>query len=779
MIRLLFPHAVTQKVIMEHYLPKIKQLYGKDAKVAVSICSKQDQSVKKLPLWLQSIGAEEGDILLVASTEIFKRLAKTTKTMVLMGWEIPSVLVEGYTLRFLPEPKSLVVSPSLFESNLSLALRKIPKVSERVCTKVSTPHAFEQLVQELHQHHLLSCDIETCSLQVTQAGIYTIAFGVSPFSAFAVEIDCSNTPEKMREILCKFLSTYKGKLIFHKAAYDVPILIYNLFMDESFENRQGLLNGLDKLGIVEDTLLMVYLCTNSCAGNNLKLKQLAAQEYGDWGIDVKDITTLPVSDVLEYNAIDAMATYFLYEKYLPLLKEENQEHLYEDFKRYNLDCFDMQLSGFTVSQERVKEFSDLVLNQEKDCLTALENNHYVDKPINWSSSKQLQELLYGKLNLPILGTTKKGVPSIESDILNRLSQQVTDPNIKDLLTNIVKLSKVVKIKTSFLSLLQNPQRDKHGVERILGHFNLGGTVSGRMSSSEPNLQNMPATGTPLAKPFKKCFVAPEGWVFVGIDFAALEDVISALTTKDPNKLAVYIHGYDGHCLRAYSYFSDAMPDIVEEVNRAKTEEEKVKAINQIATKYRHLRQESKSCTYALTYQGTAFTLQQTLGFPPEKAKQIEEGFHKLYEASTVWVNGKLDEAARVGYITGAFGLKLRTPLLKSKQGSIAQLSAERRTAGNALGQSWGLLNSRAMNEVMTAARKEYPLDIYPVAAIHDACYYMVRNDMEIIKWLNQKTIKAAAWQELPEIKHDLVHLSGALDVFFPDWSVGITLPSDL
>lgn len=74
-------------------------------------------------------------------------------------------------------------------------------------------------------------------------------------------------------------------------------------------------------------------------------------------------------------------------------------------------------------------------------------------------------------------------------------------------------------------------------------------------------QQLPSTGSRFAKPVKKCFKAPKGWIFCGIDFNSLEDRISALTTKDPNKLDVYIKGFDGHSLRAYYYWKDQMPDI--------------------------------------------------------------------------------------------------------------------------------------------------------------------------------------------------------------------------
>lgn len=84
----------------------------------------------------------------------------------------------------------------------------------------------------------------------------------------------------------------------------------------------------------------------------------------------------------------------------------------------------------------------------------------------------------------------------------------------------------------------------------------------RLSLNIRNLQNIPA-GSTFGELIKSCFVAPKGWIFGGADFNSLEDMISALTTKDPNKISVYTNGYDGHCLRAYYYFREQMPDIVQ------------------------------------------------------------------------------------------------------------------------------------------------------------------------------------------------------------------------
>ena len=170
------------------------------------------------------------------------------------------------------------------------------------------------------------------------------------------------------------------------------------------------------------------------------------------------------------------------------------------------------------------------------------------------------------------------------------------------------------------------------------------------------------------------------------------------------------------------------------------------------------------------------------GFDEVTAKQIEERYHELYKESDIWIKERIKEATVNGYVTGAFGLRVRTPMLLGANINklTNQQAAESRTAGNALGQGWGLLNNRAMNAVLKRIDKAgLTEDIYPIAAIHDACYYMVRNDIQTILWLNQAVTEEAKWQDHPVIQHDQVELEGQLDLFFPDWSNPITLPEKL
>lgn len=105
-------------------------------------------------------------------------------------------------------------------------------------------------------------------------------------------------------------------------------------------------------------------------------------------------------------------------------------------------------------------------------------------------------------------------------------------------------------------------------------------------------------------------------------------------------------------------------------------------------------------------------------------------------------------------------------------------AAEGRTAGNALGQSYGLLNNRACSEFMYKVRlSEYRLDIRVAAQIHDAQYYYVRDSIDIVAWVNEHLVKAVKWQELDDIKHDEVKLGGDLSLFYPTWADEIVIPN--
>lgn len=220
---------------------------------------------------------------------------------------------------------------------------------------------------------------------------------------------------------------------------------------------------------------------------------------------------------------------------------------------------------------------------------------------------------------------------------------------------------------------------------------------------------------------------------------------------------------------------------IEEISKTKAE---VEIINGIKNSHKDLRQRSKGCTFALTYAGTWLTLVKNFGFTEEEAKHIEQQYHELYKMSDQVIADKLEVAAKQGYIEVAFGLRVRCPkMYQSIMGDRAtpkEAEAEKRTAGNAIGQSFGLLTNRAGIEFNTKVRNSpYRLDIKPMIMIHDALYYLIRDRIDVVLWVNSNLSKAVMWQEEPQIKHDKVHLSGELSIFYPDWAHELTLPNEL
>lgn len=170
------------------------------------------------------------------------------------------------------------------------------------------------------------------------------------------------------------------------------------------------------------------------------------------------------------------------------------------------------------------------------------------------------------------------------------------------------------------------------------------------------------------------------------------------------------------------------------------------------------------------------------GFTEELAKSVEKKYHDLYAVSDAWVAEQLEGAARDGYVTVAFGLRVRTPLLaqtiRGNSKTPHEAEAEGRTAGNALGQSWCLLNSRASSEFMGKVREsEYRYDIRPCAHIHDAQYYLVRDDIGAVMFMNKHLVEAVNWQSHPAIYHPEVGLGGEVSLFYPTWAEEIQIPN--
>lgn len=778
--------------------------------------------------------------LLVADGDYFKTLTKAAKVDALVGYVLPTEFGD-WRVTYVPNYRTIFYDPEKVNAKIAAGVNAVkawmagtyqdPGIDIiKFDDYPSTIEAIAAWLERLHAHPVLTCDIEGFSLKHYSSGIGTIGFAWNQEEgiAFPVDIlDDAGHSLQVRDLLCAFFRTYKGTLLFHKIDFDVTVLIYQLFMNDILDN-EGLLHGLEvMLRSWDCTRIISYLATNSCAGNALGLKDQSQEYAGNYAVEeIKDIRKIPLPKLLQYNLVDCLSTWFVYNKHWPTVLADQQLEVYEQlFKPAMRDIIQMQLTGMPVdikqvakvkqvleaicadAEERMQQ-SQLVqaftyrLNEK---LVAKKNAEYKKKRItladvnevfNPASSDQLTELLFEQVGLPVIARTKTKAPSTKGDVLKSLQNHTTDPEVLYFLDALIDYKAVAKILEAFIPALESAQLGPDGWYYLFGNFNLGGTVSGRLSSSGPNLQNLPANvfmtlrqhlfdlyqglladyvkggKLSLGKLIKSCFKAPPGWFFCGIDFNSLEDRISALTTKDKNKLKVYTDGYDGHSLRAHAYFGDQM------VGDFST----VAQINAIQDNYKELRQDSKTPTFLLTYGGTYIGIMQQCGWDETKAKSVEHLYHELYKESDAWVQRKLDQASKDGYVTVAFGLRVRTPLLaqviRSTSKTPFQAEAEGRTAGNALGQSWCLLNSRAGSEFLGKVRQSrHRHEIRPCAQIHDAQYLLVKDDIDTIRYTNEHIVIACQWQDNVEIWHDTVKLGGQFSIFYPDWSQEIGIPN--
>lgn len=498
--------------------------------------------------------------VLVADSEYFKVMAKVTKPDAYIGYFF------GDTFKFLyvPSYKQIFYHPEETKEKITRALDSI-KASEqgKYCSPgsniikdeyyPSTTKDIAVLLKSLANRPILTCDIETYSLKHVDAGLGSICFCWDKHSGCAFKIDKSSDSknQEVRDLLKEFFINYKGTLIFHNIAFDVTVLIYQLFMKDVLDQK-GLLNGLDiMLKNWEDTKLMTYLCTNSCSGNNLSLKYQAQAYAGNWAQDeISNIDKIPEEELLRYNLIDGLSTWFVYEKYKDTLIAEKQDKLYREiFKPTTKDIIQMQLTGIPLNYDKVLEAEQKLNDDKNQALSVITANKYViqfkevlnqeavdkynsthkkqitladvDESFNPNSGIQIKKLLYDLIKLPVINLTESKQPATDGDTLKALLNHTTDKDVLDLLQALIDYSAVEKILSAFIPTFKKATPASDGRRYIYGNFNLGGTVSGRLSSSKPNLQQIPATGSKYAKLIKSCFQAPKGWLWVGLDYASL------------------------------------------------------------------------------------------------------------------------------------------------------------------------------------------------------------------------------------------------------------------
>lgn len=547
---------------------------------------------------LLPILAEQGvKTLYVADAGYFKVLTKQTKAQQHLGYILPCAIkdFEYMNVCYGINYGSLVHNPNQVES-LDLSIQTLAQYANNTLTKLGAnvirdAQYFDNVedatdaLERLKHHKLITCDIETKGLRIDD-GMLSIAFTVDKHRGISM---LAQTEQDFK-LLKRFFESYRGTVIYHNASFDIKHIIYNCFMSNPLDYI-GLVHGVQIMTqSIHDTKVIAYLALNSTAGNDLSLKTLAHPYLGNWAEDVKDATKIPKDRLLEYNLKDGLGTYYVFETYYPKMIQDKQLEIYNALMIPSLKIIiHAELVGLPIKMNRVFEVGEELLHIVQDALLkiikhpatkqALHNikqdklnqinsklktiQHDMSKlgdvTFNPGSTIHMQELLFNVLGLPKVDFTAKGSPATGQKTISKLINHTDDASVKDLLQALIDLGKADKILTTFIPAFKAAQR-KGDHHYLHGSFNLGGTLSGRLSSSKPNLQNLPS-GSTYGSAIKSCIVAPSGWVMVGADFSSLEDRINALLTKDTNKLKVYTDHFDGHCLRAYYYWKDKMPDI--------------------------------------------------------------------------------------------------------------------------------------------------------------------------------------------------------------------------
>jgi DNA polymerase-1 len=634
-VAILVPKIQTSEVYKHYYLGHLSDL-SQDVMVCDLYISqlKKKTPATEMKEYLDDLVPHlinEGiTMLVVTQPDYFKTLTKQAKTDATIGDVLPTV-VKGLFATYCPNYKRIFYDPEKMKPRIQRALAAAVNWQNGITDVVGAdiihfeayPKTNEDIIDWIDKLEAMDCDltsdIEAFSLKHYDAGIGTITFCWNKHEGIAFPVDYvtmsnPNDPsqhgegivnDEVRARLRQFFINHQKRMIWHNISYDVYVLVYQLFMDDILD-QEGMLYGLDiMLHKWECSQLISYLATNSCAGNELGLKIQAQEFAGNYAVsDIHDITKIPLDELLKYNLIDGLATWFVMEKNYPIAKADLQLPLYNDiFKPAIHDIIQMQLTGMPINMDKVKALNVMLTGESNALMRRMKSLDLVESfmdtlvdellveknlklktkvftkadmgstkdttiEFNPNSPKQLQRLLYSEdfLGLPVLDYTDTKLPATGAETLDKLLSHTSDPELLEFLELLIEFKASAIILSTFLPAFLQAHKGKDGWHYLFGNFRLGGTASGRLSSNNPNLQNIPSSGSSplksrLAKLIKECFEAPPGWLFVGLDFDSLEDKISAVTTKDPEKIKVYSDGYDGHCLRALAYFGDQMPDI--------------------------------------------------------------------------------------------------------------------------------------------------------------------------------------------------------------------------
>lgn len=436
---------------------------------------------------------------------------------------------------------------------------------------------------------------------------------------------------------------------------------------------------------------------------------------------------------IEYAANDAIWTYQLYKLFKPQLAEQNLETLFYRIEMpFQRVLKHMRITGVKVDMEKRKEIENrlesvlinlnkkffsifnMKCHSEYNLSTGELANFYT--PINLNSSDQVSDFLYNDLGLPVLEKTDAGAPATHKNCLKKLITAVDDEKIIEALEALIDIRAGQTVKSNFIDKLPEVI-EKDG--RVRTSFNDTGTTSGRLSSSNPNLQNLPRDSFHGAK-VRECYVAPPGKKLVAVDFSGQENRVIAHVCDEDNMARMINKGLDLHLVNARTAFDLPLSD--EDINKNSEQYPEIKK------KYKKERSRGKVFSYGIPYGAEEYRLETSFNASTEQAKKWLQKYYEEFPG----IKKKKEEMKQTlneqGYITSIYGRRRRPHKAKGRYGEYYPPS-EIRSAFNFYIQSpSGDMMRVALIKLYNYMNRNPEMGIEINLTVHDEAVFTVKEE---------------------------------------------------
>lgn len=589
-----------------------------------------------------------------------------------------------------------------FKNWLNALLEKSPAVVEDKYANyetILTQEALTHWIKKLAQAKLIAFDTETTSLNYMEAMIVGVSFAITPGKAAYIPLahDYPDAPAQLnREVVLSqlkpLLENPALKKVGQNSKYDLEVLANH---------------GIQLQGIAYDTMLESYVLASNSLNHDM---DSLALKYLGWrtisftdvaGKGAKQMTfnQVPIPAAATYAAEDADVTLQLHQALWPKLQTEpGLKSVLEEIEIPLIPVLArMELWGVLIDVEMLKNQSaelEKRLNELDQEIVAQAGMSF-----NLNSPKQLQEILFTKLNLPVLQKTPTGQPSTADPVLQELALEYPLPK---LIIEYRSLSKLITTYTKKLPEQVNPK-----THRIHTSYNQTGAATGRLSSSEPNLQNIPVR-MQEGRRIRQAFIAPQGYKIISADYSQIELRIMAHISSDPGLLQAFSQNLDIHSATAAEVLGIPLEKVTSDERRS------AKAIN-----------------FGLIYGMSAFGLAKQLGVNRDAAQTYIDRYFARYEGVKAYMENTRTIAHQQGYVETLWGRRLYLPEINSSQ--ILRMRAAERTAINApLQGSAADIIKRAMIAVDHWLQSS-AIDANMIMQVHDELVFEVaETDVDIV-----------------------------------------------